>query len=270
MAFIRRGSRCGFTLIELLVVIAIIAILAAILFPVFSQAKNAAKAIACLSNMKQFGVAESLYLSDNDDMWFPILKYEPLAGFAPQHPWIGYDNLNAPYSGAYYGDVSMPAKNPIRVGIIDPYLKSEAIKRCPNMPSQWQLAITFNNFNPGTPSAFYADHPSAQGAEYGPGSKTLETTPDGSVSYIAATDSEVEEPSDTLVMWEHHAPAPVCNFLQPYDWLNSPPPDPVLVDHFQFLHNGATNTLWADTHSKRTVYGQLKRRVFSCRKDIYD
>jgi prepilin-type N-terminal cleavage/methylation domain-containing protein/prepilin-type processing-associated H-X9-DG protein len=58
----------AFTLIELLVVIAIIAILAAILFPVFAQAKQAAKATVCLSNMKQFGLAFSMYGADNDDV----------------------------------------------------------------------------------------------------------------------------------------------------------------------------------------------------------
>lgn len=57
----------AFTLIELLVVIAIIAILAAILFPVFAQAKEAAKRSACLSNTKQIGVALLMYLNDNDD-----------------------------------------------------------------------------------------------------------------------------------------------------------------------------------------------------------
>lgn len=58
----------GFTLIELLVVIAIIAILAAILFPVFAQAKEAAKRTACLSNTKQIGTGFVLYLNDFDDM----------------------------------------------------------------------------------------------------------------------------------------------------------------------------------------------------------
>lgn len=59
----------GFTLIELLVVIAIIAILAAILFPVFAQAKMAAKKTAAISNMKQGGTATQMYLSDNDDSY---------------------------------------------------------------------------------------------------------------------------------------------------------------------------------------------------------
>lgn len=57
----------AFTLIELLVVIAIIAILAAILFPVFAQAKEAAKKTSCLGNMKQIGTAFFMYAGDNDD-----------------------------------------------------------------------------------------------------------------------------------------------------------------------------------------------------------
>jgi prepilin-type N-terminal cleavage/methylation domain-containing protein/prepilin-type processing-associated H-X9-DG protein len=59
--------RRGFTLIELLVVIAIIAILAAILFPVFAQAKSAAKKTACLSGVKQIALANVMYMGDYDD-----------------------------------------------------------------------------------------------------------------------------------------------------------------------------------------------------------
>jgi len=61
-------TRWGFTLIELLVVIAIIAILAAILFPVFAQARDKARGAACLSNTKQMAIAFAMYTTDYDEM----------------------------------------------------------------------------------------------------------------------------------------------------------------------------------------------------------
>ncbi len=67
----------AFTLIELLVVIAIIAILAAILFPVFAQAKNAAKTSACVSNEKQFLLGFQMYANDYDDMFMPAYTSNP-------------------------------------------------------------------------------------------------------------------------------------------------------------------------------------------------
>jgi prepilin-type N-terminal cleavage/methylation domain-containing protein/prepilin-type processing-associated H-X9-DG protein len=63
----------GFTLIELLVVIAIIAILAAILFPVFAQAREKARSTACLSNLKQMANAISMYVIDNE--LYPVYSY---------------------------------------------------------------------------------------------------------------------------------------------------------------------------------------------------
>lgn len=69
----RTAKTNGFTLIELLVVIAIIAILAAILFPVFSQAKAAAKKTACLANVKEIGLAAQLYIQEYDDA-YPQVK----------------------------------------------------------------------------------------------------------------------------------------------------------------------------------------------------
>jgi|GEM_PF-989212 len=69
--------RSGFTLIELLVVIAIIAILAAILFPVFAQAKQAANKSVCLSNQKQIGLASIMYLDNSDDRFFQGITGRP-------------------------------------------------------------------------------------------------------------------------------------------------------------------------------------------------
>ncbi|MDI9638588.1 prepilin-type N-terminal cleavage/methylation domain-containing protein [Kamptonema cortianum] len=67
-------KRNAFTLIELLVVIAIIAILAAILFPVFAQAKDAAKKTQSISNMKQIATSANIYLTDHDDK-LPLSAY---------------------------------------------------------------------------------------------------------------------------------------------------------------------------------------------------
>lgn len=259
----------AFTLIELLVVIAIIAILAAILFPVFAQAKNAAKGIVCLSNMKQIGIACALYLSDNDDQYFPASYYSPLAGFAPQEMWAGYDNNNAPNEGGFFGDVSKPAANPVRPGLIDSYLKSEAVKRCPNKPANSQMALALNGFRTGYPSPYYATNPKALDQEYGPSDRNP-TFENGVYDFTGVSDSEVQEPSATLLAWEHEAYVPICNFLQGFDWTVGPPDNQVLRDHFNFLHNGGTNTLWTDSHAKRLVYGQLQRRFFSVRKDIYN
>jgi prepilin-type N-terminal cleavage/methylation domain-containing protein len=71
----RTGWRIGFTLIELLVVIAIIAILAAILFPVFAQARDKARGSACLSNMKQIGTGVYMYLQDYDET-YPLNRFD--------------------------------------------------------------------------------------------------------------------------------------------------------------------------------------------------
>src|SRR5438105_4652422 len=65
------SRKSGFTLIELLVVIAIIAILAAILFPVFAQAREKARQTSCLSNNKQYALATLMYVQDYDET-FPF------------------------------------------------------------------------------------------------------------------------------------------------------------------------------------------------------
>lgn len=99
----------AFTLIELLVVIAIIAILAAILFPVFAQAKEAAKKTACLSNMKQLGLGFQLYLGDNDDKVF----YRSGSAFSRS------GNIPTTNSNRWWN-------------LLIPYLKNKDIYRCPS------------------------------------------------------------------------------------------------------------------------------------------
>jgi len=82
----RLSRKRGFTLIELLVVIAIIAVLAAILFPVFSKAREKARQSTCMNNQRQIALAVHLYIQDNDETFFP----RPLSG-----AWTNYLQLPA-------------------------------------------------------------------------------------------------------------------------------------------------------------------------------
>src|SRR5437016_4321789 len=85
----RTNSRRAFTLIELLVVIAVIAVLAALLLPALSQAKRRGQQAACLSNLKQIGIAFALYLDDNQDRFADRrdLKSSLPGGYRPWTSW---------------------------------------------------------------------------------------------------------------------------------------------------------------------------------------
>jgi prepilin-type N-terminal cleavage/methylation domain-containing protein/prepilin-type processing-associated H-X9-DG protein len=112
MSNARASRHRGFTLIELLVVIAIIAILAAILFPVFAQVREKARAAACLSNMKQMSIGVMLYTQDYDEQLF----YR-----------AGFKNSR---SG------SIPNSDPVRWwNLLMPYLRSGDVFRCPSDPN---------------------------------------------------------------------------------------------------------------------------------------
>ncbi len=131
--------RAGFTLIELLVVIAIIAILAAILFPVFAQAKFAAKKTVDLSNAKQIGLTTKLYLGDSDDTMPIFYAYNSDPTVYANGLHHGTEVLLLPYSKS-----QEIFKSPLDTG--SPYLAQE-VGQAKNAPSYWKAYGTSYRFS---------------------------------------------------------------------------------------------------------------------------
>lgn len=131
--------RRAFTLIELLVVIAIIAILAAILFPVFAKAREAARKTTCLSNMKQLCTGSHMYTQDYDE-YFPQANITCNTAVADGQPGCLWGALIGNGARQSYGDTWQAGG----AAAIQPYIKNMGVVWCPN-----QVKLGYGGDNQG-------------------------------------------------------------------------------------------------------------------------
>jgi len=216
----------AFTLIELLVVIAIIAILAAILFPVFAQAKEAAKKTACLSNAKQLGIGVYTYMVDADDT-VPLIKSSvKIPG-----------GLNGgTYTQQWYT-------------VIQPYLKNWNILLCPDRADK---------FSPGNDPYKCSDNINPTGTCLGYGiqdgfvsdtgfgvSAGDQVDANGKDVRPAKNFSQIVAPADTIVIGESRdnpsMSAAMDNALSRY---------PDMTSSKSLRHGGKWNYVFCDGHAK--------------------
>lgn len=136
----------AFTLIELLVVIAIIAILAAILFPVFAQAKLAAKKSAGLAQMKQVGTGLQIYLADNDDT-LPGYRWSVAAGAI--NPYYLSLQAGDPKKARFDSDGASTIRACFFNQMIDPYIKNNDMWKVQSNPEAWVNFQDKGTWDPG-------------------------------------------------------------------------------------------------------------------------
>ena len=177
-------KRNAFTLIELLVVIAIIAILAAILFPVFAQAREKARQTSCMSNMKQLGIAVLSYTQDYDET-LPMMTHG-----SPWGPLLWSSSL-----------------------VVGPYIKSAGVFVCPDdaFTANYNNATWFNGLPAVHPMSYVVNaiipDPGYSWRTWGgvsgpqgPFAYTSNAPHWGSTPPITVTDASIKYPTDLVLM----------------------------------------------------------------------
>ncbi len=206
------GKRRGFTLIELLVVIAIIAILAAILFPVFAQAREKARGISCMSNVRQIGTGLSMYVQDYDETF-------------PMNLYMAFDNTGPKIFPSYIA--------------LAPYVKNMQIYRCPSDPRPFNFPAAMNNIGMPQP---YPVSPPLEGVSYLPNYALVDWGDPNNIfgsghGRLVKRMSELEYSADTAAFFDGVGTLPDSMF----DIMDEP---------VQARHSGGFNACFADGHAK--------------------
>ena len=272
-----RNAKCnsvrtqGFTLIELLVVIAIIAILAAILFPVFAQARAKARQISCLSNMKQIALGHMMYMQDYDESGSLKRAFvDPSAWFTGKE--IIWKDLIYPYIKSGGRDFNN--------GETYTVAGNGGVFQCPENTAAWsaQKAIYWGNSGPGEPGdettryarSYAVNFHAGQNESNQEGKFWGEVTPGADVDHPNVTQSGslalLQTPASTIMICE-------TRFFQPEIWWESMgyecTPDGIPAGGqstgcIQGHHGGMTNFAFFDGHAKAM---RLQRSVSD---DLWD
>ena len=249
---IENAMRRAFTLIELLVVIAIIAILASILFPVFAQAKAAAKGTVSVSNLKGIGLAAMLYTNDHDDVVFNAYYFGKGGETVPDNqgayrwPWllVPYTKSRALFrSPLDTVDLSLPSCGG---GCRDP--------KNPFYGYLWGLFSSYGfNWTSLAPDPTWDPATAPSSALVGKSvGLSLTGLGDPANTLFLADSTYGDSASPTTVGMGYYTINP------PASWTGAPP---ITRSSYGFVwprHHNAANTLWADGHVKLTKIDRLR------------
>ncbi len=222
-------KRRAFTLIELLVVIAIIAILAAILFPVFAQAREKARMASCQSNLKQLGNAFTLYVQDYDER------------YPGANPGAWNDCVQMPYKGGWSGWIG---------NLLMPYTKNTRIYVCPSRDQ----AVGVNN-GCGTAAYFQVSYSFNYVTLWNAGLATLDRPADLMAMWDSGTGWADCGYMSTCGTWANRD---ICWYLRKMNRPVQPGMNCGVNSVNASWHNDGNNILYADNHVKWARWDQLK------------